>query len=118
MHTCVNHHDDDLDETEVLVFGSACSLTHCQGFNAASAARYIKLYDAASTGDVTPGTTLPKFVLGISATGDNAPPFQPPAPIAFSNGIVAIGATAAADTGAQGSPGANEIIADIGFVPA
>lgn len=73
----------DVDQTEDLAFGGPCELIGGTAFNGHTAVTFLKIYDAASVADVTVGTTVPKFVIGIPTVGSVSIP-----PASFANGVV------------------------------
>ena len=67
--------------------------------NAAAAITYVQVFDAAAVGDVTIGTTTPRFTIGIGASLPIALSFSKP--IKFATGIVVFATTTATgNTGA------------------
>jgi hypothetical protein len=91
-----------LGNTKVLL--SPCS-SEVIGFlcdNANAAKTYVQLYDAAATGDVTLGTTVPVLTIPMpSSTPLNAHSLAEAIP--FRKGIVAVTSTAVDGTGAPGA---------------
>ncbi len=58
-----------LDESPlVLVSAGPVELSNAMFYNNDSAAGYVQLFDAAAIGDVTLGTTAPKWVMTAAAT--------------------------------------------------
>lgn len=102
----------DLDETKLLVKGSAGQLYGGIVTNRATATRWIRFYNAASTGAVTVGTTTPVCTIGIpgNATDNIAAVLNAGGyGIEFTTGIVAAATTGYADND-TGAPGANDLI--------
>jgi len=59
----------DVDETEDLWYAGNCEIVGGTAFNGHTAVEFLKIYDAAAVADVTVGTTVPKFVIGIPLKG-------------------------------------------------
>lgn len=62
--------DASADETLTLVTAGHTRLHMIQGVNGDAAVRYLQLFDSATTGAVTLGTTTPTAVLAIPSSGD------------------------------------------------
>lgn len=76
-----------------LVKASAGTLDSLVAFNLDSSANWIQLFDAASAGSVTVGTTPPVLSIHIAASADRDE--QLPTPLAFNNGLVIAATTTA-----------------------
>ncbi len=99
----------DVDETEEEIKASAGKLYGWFLYNAASAVRFIKFYNATAA-SVSVGTTTPILTIPLAAGAA--------ANVEFTNGIpfstaLCIAATTAVADSDTGAPGANEIIANI-----
>jgi hypothetical protein len=73
-------------DTAVLVKAGAVALSGYHVFNTVAAATYLMFYDAAAAADVTLGTTVPKFCLGLPTSGGATRSLAKP--IQFTLGIV------------------------------
>lgn len=98
----------DLNTGKLAVKASAGSLYGIQGYNAAAAVRYVKLYDATSAG-TTIGTTTPVMTIAVEA--QKTFEFMPAMPVAFSTAITAAATTGAGDSDTT-APAGNDIIAN------
>lgn len=90
-----------LTNTAVLVKGAPCEVAGWQNFNIAAADAWLHLYDAATAGAVTVGTTTPDYSILIPAGsgvlyGGNTDDLQDP--LRFESGLV-IAATAGPTNG-------------------
>ena len=95
--------NNELDEAKAVVIASPCLLFNITVFNSGAAA-YMQFFDAL-TADVTVGTTVPTFVLGLPAAGGIDSNYV--LPKRFRTGmVVAVTATA---TG-NGAPGADAVV--------
>lgn len=97
--------NDALTSTAILLKTGPCSLCGYHIFNTTTAEAYVQFYNAAAAADVTVGTTVHDFVLGIPAetaaglgSGACRSLFRP---LQFTKGIVVASTTAAA--GATGA---------------
>lgn len=95
----------DVDESEDAVSASPCQLYGYYFYNAATSARYLKLYNA-TTANVTVGTTTPDLTMPLPAGAAGH--------ISFSHGITfSTALTIAATTGIAdndtGAPSANDV---------
>ena len=95
----------DLDETGVSVTASATNLYGWYMFNAASAIRYVKLYNKASAATV--GSDTPFMTIPLPAGGGSN--IMGDIPISFTLGLSAGATTAVADN-STAAPGANDVI--------
>jgi hypothetical protein len=95
----------DLDETGVSVTSSATNLYGWYLFNAASAIRYVKLYNKATAATV--GTDTPYMTIPLPAGGGANVMMDIPIP--FTLGLSAGATTGVADNN-TGAPAANEVI--------
>lgn len=68
-----------------LIRGAASLLTTLSGLNPNAAISYLQVFDSATAGAVTVGTTVPNFVIPFPANGVNAPLTDR---LEFFNGIV------------------------------
>lgn len=101
--------DVDLDEdTAANIKASAGQVYGWYIFNAASATRFVKLYDKATSPTV--GTDAPKLTIPVPAGGGTNVEFGNG--IEFTNGIGWAATTGVADND-TGAPGANEVIANL-----
>lgn len=91
------YHEDSFTTKQLVAAGKR----NCYRFtfyNPTNAIVFVKFYDAAATGDVTVGTTVPKFTvpvpsLGIANEHGDVPMHK------FANGIVIAPTTEQADSG-------------------
>jgi hypothetical protein len=84
---CTPYLDTDLDESPlVLVAAGPVELAWFFIYNNDSAAGFVQLFDAASIGDVTLGSTAPSIIIGIAAT--NWAQGALAIPMIFTKGIV------------------------------
>lgn len=98
----------DLDEAGQAVKAAPGYLYGYHLFNAAGAARYVKLYNSAAAPTV--GTDTPALTLLVPAGGSVSAEF--PAGIGFSAGIGAGATTGVADNNA-GAPAANDVTVNL-----
>lgn len=99
----------DLDETEEEIKATAGKLYGYYFFNAATATRYLKFYNATAA-NVTVGTTTPVLTLPLPTGVAGHVEFSLGIP--FSTAITAAATTGLADND-TGTPGANEIIINV-----
>jgi hypothetical protein len=106
----------DLDETEEQVKATAGQLYWIHATNQATAARYLKVYNATAA-NVTVGTTTPVLTFAIPTQGDSKGAgfvLGIPNGIAFGTAITVAATTGVADND-TGAPGANEVIVNLGY---
>jgi hypothetical protein len=84
-----------LAATPELVLGEPGTLSWLYAYNPNASAVFVQLFDAATPGAVTPGTTAPKLSLGIPASDSVALNASDIAGTVFENGIVACATTTA-----------------------
>jgi hypothetical protein len=109
----------DLDEAEKLVKANPGVVGGMHIINLGTAPRYLKMYNASGTGDVTVGTTEPKEDLTVPTLGDTNGAGYLVSPnadgaIRFGTGIV-VAATTGYGSADSGAPGANEVLAHIWY---
>ena len=102
----------DLDESEEEVKATAGVVYSMYLYNAATAKRYVKFYNATAA-NVTVGTTTPGAVYVLAADQGIALSF--PHGMAFSTAITFAAVTGIADN-STGAPGANEVVAVLTYV--
>ncbi len=102
----------DLDETEEEIKATAGTVYSMYLYNAATAKRYVKFYNATAA-NVTVGTTTPVATYVLEADQGIALSF--PHGLAFSTAITFAAVTGIADS-STGAPGANEVIAVVSYV--
>lgn len=93
------YHEDSFT-TKQLVAAGRKNLFRLTFYNPTNVVVFMKFYDAAATGDVTVGTTAPKFTIpipaqGVASEGADVPMHK------FANGIVIAPTTEQADSGAS-----------------
>jgi hypothetical protein len=84
--------------TAVLAVGKPCNVVAIRGITTTAAVAFIQLFDKATAAEVTPGTTLPDWVVevpagtpvGNTSVGDGVPSV---AGLRFENGVVVIATT-------------------------
>ena len=86
--------------TAVLLIGHRVTLTQVHGINTTGAAAYVQLFDAATAGAVTPGTTVPDHVLTMAASASAIDVFSSDGYV-FELGVVAVATTT--NTGSTGA---------------
>jgi len=80
------HFDDDVVAGEVLLRAGDTLINSVDLHNTTAADAFFLLYDRASTGDVTVGTTVPNYVIPNTANGVVGRSF--PIPLFFTLGVV------------------------------
>ena len=84
---------DNVSTTVVLLIGQRTCLTGVRSLNTTAAAAYTQLFDVAAAASVTPGTTVPRWVVKSGSTdpadGDGLPTHG----LIFENGIAVISTT-------------------------
>lgn len=81
---------DSLGGTATLLVGHRCTLGWVNAINTTGSAAYTQLFDAATAGAVTLGTTVPTLVVSSAASGAG---FQSSIDAVFTNGVVAASTT-------------------------
>ena len=110
------HKNIDVDESEDAVKATAGQIYWIHAINLSSAVKFLKIYNA-TVATVVVGTTAPTMTLPIPTQGDtNGAGFTLSIPngIAFGTAITIAATTGIADAD-SGAPGANEVIAHIGY---
>lgn len=92
---------NSLAGTATLARGGRCIVVACHAINTLAATSYTQLFDAALATDVTPGTTLPLWVVKSTASDPSAGDGLPTLGLVFTLGVVACSTTT--DTGATGA---------------
>ena len=91
--------NDDADATKVLLRAGDTLINSIDMHNVTAADAFLQLFDAAATGDVTLGTTVPNYVIPNTANGGVGRSF--PVPLFFTLGVVYASTTATGnDSGA------------------
>lgn len=101
------HYDDDVVASEILLRAGDTLINSIDVHNVTAADAFLLLYDAASTGDVTVGTTAPNYVVPAGANAMVGRSFS--VPLFFTNGVVY-----ASTTTTDGSTGAAQDVS-IGY---
>ena len=83
---------DSLAATATLLVGKAAALLDFHGINTTASLAYIQLFDAVAAANVTVGTTVPRRVLTVPASG-SASDTLPAEGLKFDLGIVAASTT-------------------------
>lgn len=102
----------DLDESEEEIKSTAGVVYSMYVYNRATSMRFVKFYNATAA-STTVGTTTPVAVFALDASQGLALSF--PHGLAFSTAISFAATTGVADSD-TGAPGANEVLAVIGYV--
>lgn len=91
---------DSVAGTALLVRAGKIEVGVVEAINTTAAAAYLQLFDAAAAADVTPGTTLPRYVLK-SAAND-------PAASSLEGWVFQLGLVVASTTTVIGATGATQ----------
>lgn len=83
---CRPYFNCDVTGSDVLVQTGETLVYSIDLHNGAAAVGFFLMFDAAAVADVTIGTTLPDYVLGMIASGNASQSF--PKPLHFINGLV------------------------------
>jgi len=101
--TGTTYHNPAADESLVLVATGDRNVFAIDAYNGQGATdAYLQMFDAAAVASVTLGTTEPRWVLPVPATGGNAPVYHQPLP--FDSGIVVAVTSTPDGAGAPGAP--------------
>lgn len=92
---------DSLTGTATLAKSGRCVLVVCHAINTTAATAYTQLFDSATAAAVTPGTTIPLWVVRSAASDPSDGDGLPTLGLVFVNGIVACSTTT--DIGATGA---------------
>ena len=92
------YQNDALAAIAVLVRTGLCSLCGYHVYNPGSAATYIQFFDAAAASEVTVGTAVHTFAIGLPITGGAARTLSKP--LKFTKGIVVACTSGVATNGA------------------
>lgn len=94
---CETYHEDSFT-TKQLVAAGKKNCYSATFYNPTNVVVFLKFYDAAAISDVTVGTTVPKFTIGVPAQGFGSEAL--PVPMhKFTLGIVIAPTTEQADSG-------------------
>lgn len=80
---------DSLTSILTLIQGGKCIVTAVRGINTSTVVAHIQLYDAATTGAVTAGTTVPDWTVRCAASSPSDGDGLPTTGLLFENGVVA-----------------------------
>ena len=95
-----NVSSDSLGGTATLLVGYRVTVTEVHAINTTASKGYVQLFDAATAGAVTLGTTVPFRVLTVPAD-DSADLLLPTEGLVFDNGVVAAATTTATGSTAR-----------------
>jgi len=84
---------NSLGATAQLVRSGKCVLNSVRSTNTTGAVAFVQIFDAAAAGDITVGSTIPRWVIEAEASGISAGDGLPEDGLLFENGIVAASTT-------------------------
>jgi hypothetical protein len=92
---------NSLAGTAILLVGHEVTVVAVRAINTTAALAHIQLFDKATAAEVTPGTTVPTWVVTSQASAASDGDGLPNGGLQFKNGLVAISTTTT--TGATGA---------------